>query len=382
MRRRAVHLHLGRRRRRRPRGHQWPLGSGKTMSFTFQERRGQERPRHRHGRRRRHRQHHEGRSRSARPPRRPTRRRRTRRSARARPARPPTTRRRSRSLERERIDVRVPARLGGVGELHEPLDDRALADGPHSVSVRATDAAGNIDATPADAGVHGRHDARVGQHARPTPRSVRARPVPPTTPPRRSPSPRARAARRSQCQRRHRLVGDLHQPVDDDRAGQRRPQRGGPRDRRGREHRRLAGDALVHASTRRPRTRRSTRRRPPCRPARARRVTFSAERVRRDVRVPARRRGVGRVHVAEDLHRPRAGPAHGRRPRDRRGGQRRRARRRAPAGRRSPLPGGGSGGGSGRRPIRFRRIGFRFGHGGADGDALRPAAGCDVHLDA
>ena len=159
----------------------------------------QERPRHRHRRRRRHRQHDEA-DHGGRPPRRPTRRRPTRRSARARPARPATTRRPSRS-RRARAGRRSSASsTRRRGRLHQPVDDsRAAPTARTRVSVRATDAAGNTDATPATRAftvttapasdiTAARHHDRLGPDG-PTNDST------PTFA-----SPRARAARRSQCQ--------------------------------------------------------------------------------------------------------------------------------------------------------------------------------------
>ena len=78
-------------------------------------------------------------------PRRPT-----RRSRGGRAARPTRTRRRSRSPPpRAELGVRVPRRRRRRGACTSPLTTAALADGAHSVSVRAIDAAGNIDPTPA-----------------------------------------------------------------------------------------------------------------------------------------------------------------------------------------------------------------------------------------
>ena len=247
MRRRAVHLHWVDDGADGPAGDQWPLGSGKTMSFTFQGagvknvrvtvtdadgdtdstmkadhgRRG--RPAGRHDRAR-HDDH-----------------------ARARPARPATARRRSRSPRRGRVDVRVPLDSGGVGDCTSPWTT-AGAD---------------------------RRRAHV-RCARPTPRATstrrrRRRAFTVDTRPRRTPRARHhdrlgpdRADQRHHADvrlhrdeagstfavpRRHRRVRDLHQPVDDAGAERRRPHVRGPRDRRGGQHRRHAGDAVVHAST-------------------------------------------------------------------------------------------------------------------------------------
>ena len=180
--------------------------------------------------------------------------------------------------------------------------------------------------------------------------------------------------------RRHRLVGELHQPVDDGRAGRRRAQRLGPRDRRRRQHRRLPGDALVHRRHVRPRTPRSTRRRPSSRRARARRWRSAPA-------SPAPRSSAGST-AGRGPHarrrRPTPGSASAQHTVDVRAtdaagnveavaGHRcldvdraHRRRVRAPDGQR----------------IRFRRIRFRFGRRGADGDALGAVRGLDVHLDA
>jgi hypothetical protein len=120
-----------------PAGDQWPLGGGKTMSFTFQEAGRQERPRHRRRRRRRQGHHDEGHHRRS-----------------GRPAgrhdgaghddqlRPDRHHQRRDAdlrvhLERERVGVPVPARLGGVGELHQPVDDGDPARrGAHRLGAR------------------------------------------------------------------------------------------------------------------------------------------------------------------------------------------------------------------------------------------------------
>ena len=258
-----------------PAGDQWPLGSGKTMSFTFQEagvknvrvtvtdadgdtattmkadhgRRGRPAGRHDGARhddqlrpdRHHHRQHADLRV----------------------------------HLERERVDVPVPARLGGVGELHQPVDDgdagrrraQRLRPRHRRRGQRRRDAG--------HAGVHGRHDAAGRHHRARTPRLVRARPVPPTTPRRRSRSRRARAARRSSAAstpargrpapargRRRRW------PTAPTASRSARPTRRAtptPRPRRARSR-----------STRRPRTPRSTRRPPALSPGSSATVAFSA----------------------------------------------------------------------------------------------------------
>ena len=67
-------------------------------------------------------------------------------------------------VDRGRLDVRVQARRAGRGDRHATRPARRRSRSARSrtarytFSVRATDAAGNTDATPGDADVHGRHD--------------------------------------------------------------------------------------------------------------------------------------------------------------------------------------------------------------------------------
>ena len=135
---------------------------------------------------------------------------------------------------------------GAWADCTSPWTTSALSDGAHSVAVRATDAAGNTDASPATrsftvahcaaVGHHrARHDDHVGpdghderQHARP------------------SPSPSSEANSVFECRVDSGRVGQLHEPLDDGRAERRRALGRRPRDRRGGQHGRLAGDALVH----------------------------------------------------------------------------------------------------------------------------------------
>ena len=172
----------------------------------------------------------------------------------ARAARPTTRRRRSRSPPTEAgstFECRsTPAPFAACTS---PLHHAALADGAHTFSVRAIDAAGNADPTPATRsftvdttapdttitggpdGADQRHHADVHVHLDRGRRDVRV--------PRRQPAPFA----------------DLHLAVHDRRARRRRPHVRGPRHRRRRQHRRDARHAHVHGRHHRAATRRSHR---------------------------------------------------------------------------------------------------------------------------
>ena len=196
------------------------------------------------------------------------------------------------SSDRGRLDVRVPRRRAAPS-LPAPrrYTTAALADGSHTFEVRATDAAGNIDATPAsrsftvdtaapqttiDSGPTGptqRHDADVRVLLQRGRLDVRV--------------PR----------RRRRLAASCTLAAHDRRARRRRPHVRGPRDRRRRQHRRHARRRAASRSTRPRRRRRSTAARPARRTTRRRR-SRSPRRGRLDVRVPRRRRRLRRLHVA------------------------------------------------------------------------------------
>ena len=95
-----------------------------------------------------------------------------------------------------RLDVRVPARRRRLRRVHVARRaTRASAEGSHTFQVRATDAAGNTDATPATLHVDDRHDGA----ATPT---ITAQPSDPTQLDGRRPSPSAPARRGStfECQ--------------------------------------------------------------------------------------------------------------------------------------------------------------------------------------
>ena len=98
-------------------------------------------------------------------------------------------------LHRDRggFDVPVPRRRGGVRLMHHAVHRRPRwPTGAHNFEVRATDAAGNTDATPASRAFTVDTDEPGHQHHR-GPGGGSA----PTTTPRRSRSPRPRRARRS-----------------------------------------------------------------------------------------------------------------------------------------------------------------------------------------
>ena len=282
-------------------------------------------------------------------PRRPTRRSRRARRARRTTATPDVRLHR----QRGQLGLRVPRRLRGVGDCASPWTTPALSDGPHSVSVRATDVAGNTDASPATRSF-----------------TVATAPPPDTTAPETTiPSgptgttsdstptfafalERARLDLR--VPRRLRGVGELHQPVDDGRAERRPARRVGPRDGRGGQHRRLARDALVHgrgrAAARHHRADTTITSGPSATTSATNAsFAFTLERDGLDIRVQARLGRLRGLHEPEGLQRPERRGAHLQRARHRRGGQHGRhagdaelddpgrAARRPPAGRRLHL---------------------------------------------
>ena len=129
----------------------------------------------------------------------------------ARPAPPPTTRRPSRS-RRARADRRSSASsTRRRGRAAPALDDSALADGQHSVSIRATDAAANVDATPATrAFTVDTTPAADGTAPDTTIGSGPTGPTNDTTPT--FAFTASESGSTFECQRRLRLVGDLHSP--------------------------------------------------------------------------------------------------------------------------------------------------------------------------
>ena len=96
-----------------------------------------------------------------------------------------------------------------------PWTTAALSDGAHTVAVRATDAAGNTDASPGDAVADRRHD-RADARRSPRPRTRRRRAPAP-----RWPSRPTTPARTFAVRVRRRRVRRVHEPVDAERPGPR-----------------------------------------------------------------------------------------------------------------------------------------------------------------
>ena len=239
-------------------------------------------------------------------------------------------RRRSRSPRRGGLDVRVQARRPGRDDRHVRRVHVAAARTARSPTAPTRsrsaprDAAGNVDATPGDAHVHGRH-RRAGHddHGGPTgdERHVAVVHVH---------LDRGRARRSSASSTRRRATGTFAactSPQAYTTTRGRRLHVLGARHRRGRQRRRDAGDADVHGrhgraghdDRHRPdrRDRATTRRRsrsPRARPARRSSASSTAGAAR------ARRA----VHLAADLRLARRRRVHVLGARHRRGGQRRR----------------------------------------------------------
>ena len=212
---------------------------------------------------------------------------------------------------------------GAYTDCGSPIAYYDLLAGAHTFAVRATDASGNTDQTPAD--------ARLDRSTAPS-----------RTP--RSPGGRATRAAAS-------FVSFAFAGSDD--ADARRapttssaastPGRGSPARARGPTRTCNAGPhtfsvraideagnvdsspgvATAGPSTRARRRRPSTPARRPRRPAPSAQIAFSSE-AGATLRVLARRRRLRALHLARRVHRPRRGRPHVRRPRDRRGRQHRR----------------------------------------------------------
>ena len=195
-----------------------------------------------------------------------------------------------------------------------------LADGGHALLVRAVDAIGNVDATPATWTVDRRH-RRPGRVVHRRPRRAEQRSAPGLR--RRG----LRPGRRAHVQRRRRGVHRVRPDAVPPRPGRRRPHPAGPRDRRGRQqhphHPPLdAGlGAAPDRADRRPRD---------IGPGRERdgdaRLHVDD---RRPLRVLARRRRLEGVHQPGDVRRTGRRRAQLRGARGRRRGQRRRHARHA-----------------------------------------------------
>ena len=203
------------------------------------------------------------------------------------------------------LDVRVPP---GRAPRSRPAPRRrptpAWPAGEHTFAVRAIDAAGNVDATPATPHVHGGHRPR---RTPPSPAARRARRA---TPRRRSPSRPSKAGSTFEC----RLDGPG--AATGTYVACTSPRAVGPladgtytflvrADRRGRQRRPVARDAHASRSTRRRRTRRSraARRAPINDDVRVLRLHEPGR--GRDVRVPLDSGGLRGLHVPADLHEPR-----------------------------------------------------------------------------
>ena len=150
--------------------------------------------------------------------------------------------------------ARRPARYAACTS---PRAYSALADGAYTFSVRATDAAGNVDPTPGDADVHGRHH-RAGHDDQRGPDGHDERRVAVVRVHLDEAGLDVRVqARRPGRDDRH--LRGLHLAAGLQRAGRRRVHVLGPRDRRGRQRRPDARPRGRSRSTRPRRTRRSPR---------------------------------------------------------------------------------------------------------------------------
>ncbi len=230
--------------------------------------------------------------RSTRPPR-------TRRSTPIRPTPPPAQPRPSRSSASEPGST-FACQLdgGGYSACTSPKSYSGLADGSHTFQVRATDPAGNTDPTPASfTWTIDTARARARRSTRQPARSLGAARRASFTLPR-----PARPARRFECQldgggysactspkSYSGLADGTHtfQVRATDTAGNTDP----------------TPATFTWTSTRARRTRRSTRS-PPSLQQRRRRPSPSRERARLDLRLPARRRRLQRLHQPQELQRP------------------------------------------------------------------------------
>ena len=184
---------------------------------------------------------------------------------------------------------------GGFVRVHQPEDYHGPRPGAH-LRGRATDAAGNTDASPASF-------TWTIDLAAPQTTITASPPIPTTTPTRASPSAPRRGRVELRVQARRRLVRRCTSPKSYTVARGRVAHVRGTRDRRCGQHRFHARRATRGRSTSPPRRRRSTRARP-IRPMRPERASTSARTRAAELRVQARRRFVRFVHQPEELHGP------------------------------------------------------------------------------
>ena len=141
---------------------------------------------------------------------------------------------------------------GAFGPCASPADSPRLADGRHTFAVRATDAAGNTDATPGDRYLDGRHDRARARRSR-RPRELRPRDSDATFT-----FSAASLARRFECGLDDDALRPCTSPAELHRPRRRRAHVPRPRDRRGGQHRPSPAIAAWTVDTTAPEPRPST----------------------------------------------------------------------------------------------------------------------------